>query len=181
MFLEATMALNYHCPVIDPLVTTRGKPVPNSNALQWKSNRLYLPILLISLPIQSGFAIFRNWTMSSWLKILTHYWPVKFMQGKKAKQKLSTVDRHLQFLMLGIRQPISTSNAACWSSMCQMNLIMIRFKNIVSYLGSIPKTIQPAANIEFLQYYNLLIGVINFTFTVSNGCDQFCQFKSISE
>ena len=58
------MALNYHCPVIDPLVTPRGKPVPNSNALQWKSNRLYLPILLISLPIQSGFAIFRNWTMS---------------------------------------------------------------------------------------------------------------------
>ena len=53
---------------------------------------------------------------------------------------------------------------------------MIRFKNIVSYLGSIQKTIQPAANIEFLQYYNLLIGVINFTFTVSNGCDQFCQF-----
>ena len=58
------MAQNYHCSAIDPLVTTRGKPVPNSNALQWKSNRLYLPILLISLPIQSGFAIFRNWTMS---------------------------------------------------------------------------------------------------------------------
>ena len=61
------------------------------------------------------------------------------------------------------------------------NEIMIRFKNIVSYLGSIPKTIQPAANIELMQYYNLLIGVINITFTVSNGCDQFCQFKSISE
>ena len=70
--------------------------------------------------IQSRFAMFRNWPMSLAQDFDTFGLCVKFVWCHlyEEKQKLSTVDWHLQFQTF---QSISTS-ATCWSSMCQMDI-----------------------------------------------------------